>query len=66
MKGQRFENGVFPVSSQKQDYLCKTLSLAYKGSKRGGMEKCGQDMKKYLDSLKESSLCVNRIPGLAL
>ena len=47
MKGQRFENGVFPVSSQKQDYLCKTLSLAYKGSKRGGMEKCGQDMKKY-------------------
>ena len=54
------------VLSQRQDYLCKTLSLAYKGSKRGGMEKCGQDMKMYLDSLKESSLCVNRIPGLAL
>ena len=44
----------------------KTLSLAYKGGKRDGMEKGGQDMKMYLDSLKESSLCVNRIPGLAL
>ena len=45
---------------------CKTLQYNVQIGKREGMEKCGQDMKMYLDSLKESSLCVNRIPGLAL